>query len=157
MYSLDGGYNNTFNILPGSDPTGMVYIPVFGPLTRRTLLGLVQVNNNLFAVSGLTPGEHSITITFAGPSTSSAAPLIIDYFDVRTNPLGACTPFSRSDSTLIPAWDFCESQPDIPFDLKSTVQMNAGEIAGGVVGSIASAIVMGLTMRYWLRRKSRRQ
>jgi hypothetical protein len=135
----------------------MALILVFVSLTRYALSGLVEANNNLLAVSDLTPGEHSIMITFAGPSSSSAAPLVIDYFDVTTNPSGACTSFSNSDSTLIPAWDFCASQPDVPFDFRRTVQMYAGEIAGGVVGAIASAVIMTLTMRYWLGRKSRRK
>jgi hypothetical protein len=115
------------------------------------------INELIFTSPDLQPGRHTIKITYNGNDTS--VPLVVDYFDVVTNP-------SSSSDLSIPSSISVSSSPEPTASTNSatTVKpthkvLDHNVVIGAVLGVIfiLTAVVSGLIwwLRYQRRQRSR--
>ncbi|KAG5638613.1 hypothetical protein H0H81_011503 [Sphagnurus paluster] len=117
-YSIDGGDPITFQ-LNGLSPTATVTI----------------YNQAFFTTPNLTPGPHSLLVTYQGAS-GPATPLTLDYLYVTNTS-------TSTNSTSNPN--------DKPSDHNQVSKTPVGAIVGGVVGAIALLAIFAFV--FWRRRR----
>ncbi|KAF5372356.1 hypothetical protein D9615_009233 [Tricholomella constricta] len=138
-YSIDGGAPITFK-LNGLSPKATVTV----------------YNQVFFTTPDLTPGPHSLVVTYNGADEGAATPLTLDYLYV--------TNASLPSSSSPPSVGFTSSLSPTPSPSSGTISQETqeqdsgppvGGIVGGVLGGLA-LIALLLFLLWWRRRQQHR-